>query len=73
MEDMHYGEAGPDRLFDRNVNCCHPWCPSSLCVLCCQVITLAKFKLARVSMIPSDMGNTCPLQSFCRIINSIII
>jgi hypothetical protein len=30
----------------------------------CQVITLARFKLARVSAITSDMGNTCPLQSF---------
>jgi hypothetical protein len=33
-------------------------------VACCQVITLARFKLSRVSVIPSDMGNTCPLQSF---------
>jgi hypothetical protein len=31
---------------------------------CCQVITLARFKLARVSAILSDMGNTFPLQSF---------
>jgi hypothetical protein len=56
--------VGPDRLFDRIVNCCHLWCPSGPRVSCCQVITLAKFKLARVSVIPSDMGNTCPLQSF---------
>jgi hypothetical protein len=33
-------------------------------VSCFQVITLARFKLARVSAIPSDMGNTCLLQSF---------
>jgi hypothetical protein len=33
-------------------------------VSCCQVIILARFKLARVSTIPSDMDNTCPLQSF---------
>jgi hypothetical protein len=64
MEDVHYGEVGPDRLFDRVVNCCHPWCPPGPCVSCCQVITLARFKLARVSVIPSDMGNICPLQSF---------
>jgi hypothetical protein len=25
---------------------------------------LARFKLARASVIPSDMGNTCSLQSF---------
>jgi hypothetical protein len=46
------------------VNCCHPWCPSGPRVSCCQVITLARFKLAQVSVIPSDMGNTCSLQSF---------
>jgi hypothetical protein len=56
--------VGPDCLFYRVVNCCHPWCPSGPHVSCCQVITLARFKLARVSTIPSDMGNTCPLQSF---------
>jgi hypothetical protein len=33
-------------------------------VLCCQVITLARVKIAQVSAIPSDMGNTYPLQSF---------
>jgi hypothetical protein len=31
---------------------------------CCQVVNLARFKLARVSAIPSDIGNTCTLQSF---------
>jgi hypothetical protein len=56
--------VGPDHLFDRVVNCCHPWCPPDPRVSCCQVITLARFKLARVSAIPSDMGNTYPLQSF---------
>jgi hypothetical protein len=56
--------VGPDRLFDRIVNCCHPWCPFGPCVSCCRVNTLARFKLARVSAIPSDMGNTCPLKSF---------
>jgi hypothetical protein len=56
--------VGPDRLFDSVVNNCHSWCPSGPRVSCCQVITLARVKLARVSAIPSDMGNTCPLQSF---------
>jgi hypothetical protein len=56
--------VGPDHLFDHVVNCCHPWCPPGPHVSCCQVITLARFKLARVSAIPLDMGNTCPLQSF---------
>jgi hypothetical protein len=56
--------VGPDRLFDHIVNYCHPWCPPGPHVSCCQVITLARFKLARVSTIPSDMGNTCLLQSF---------
>jgi hypothetical protein len=64
MEDMQYGEVDPDRLFDHVVNCCHPWYPPGPRVLCCQVITLAMFKLARVTAIPSDMGNTCSLQSF---------
>jgi hypothetical protein len=61
MEDMHFGEVGSDRLFDCVVNYCHPWCPSDPRVSCCQVIILARFKLARVSVIPSDMGNTYPL------------
>jgi hypothetical protein len=56
--------VGPDRLFDSVVNSCHSWCPSGPRVSCCQVIILARFKLARVSTIPSDMDNTCPLQSF---------
>jgi hypothetical protein len=43
------------------VNCCHSWCLRGPRVLCCQVITLARFKLAQVSVIPSDMGNTWPL------------
>jgi hypothetical protein len=55
------------------MNCCHSWCLHGPVVSCCQVITLARFKLARVSAIPSDMGNTCPLQSFHRIINFIIM
>jgi hypothetical protein len=37
----------------------------------CHVYYLARFKLARVSTIPSDMGNTCPLQSFSS--NSVVI
>jgi hypothetical protein len=73
VEDVHWGEVGPDHLFDRVVNCCHPWCPSDPRVSYCQVITLTRFKLARVSAIPLDMGNTCPLQSFRRIINFIIM
>jgi hypothetical protein len=73
MEDVHQGEVGPDCLFDHVVNSCHPWCPSGPRVSCCQVITLARFKLSRVSAILSDMGNTCPLQSFYRIINFMIL
>jgi hypothetical protein len=64
VEDVHKGEVCPDHLFAHVVNCCHLWCPSGPRVSCCQVITLVRFKLARVSKIPSDMGNTCPLQSF---------
>jgi hypothetical protein len=56
--------VGPDHLFDRVVNCCHPWCPPGPRVSCCQVTTLAGFELARDSMIPSNMGNTCPFLSF---------
>jgi hypothetical protein len=35
MEDVHYGEEGPDRLLDRIVNCCHSWCSLGLRVSCC--------------------------------------
>jgi hypothetical protein len=52
------------RFIDHVVNCCHSWCPPDPRVSCYRDITLARFKLARVSAIPSDMGNTCPLQSF---------
>jgi hypothetical protein len=37
--------VGPDRLFDRIVNYCHPWCPSGPRVLCCQVNTLARLTI----------------------------
>jgi hypothetical protein len=33
-------------------------------VSCCLVITLVRFKLDQVSMIPLDICNTCQLQSF---------
>jgi hypothetical protein len=46
VEDVHYGEVGPDRLFDRVVNCCNLWGPSGPRVSCCQVNTLERFKLA---------------------------
>jgi hypothetical protein len=55
------------------MNYCHSWCLRGRRVSCCQVITLARFKLARVSAIPSDMGNTCPFQSFRRIIYFMIL
>jgi hypothetical protein len=70
VEEVHQGEVGPDHLFDYVISCCHSWCPPGPSVSCCQVITLARFKLAPVSAMPSDMGNTCPLLSFCRIVIS---
>jgi hypothetical protein len=42
---VHLGEVGPDRLLDHVVNCCHSWCPPGLCVLCCQVYTLARLTI----------------------------
>jgi hypothetical protein len=42
VEDVHSGEVGPVRLLDRVMNCCHSGCPLGLCVLCCQVYTLAR-------------------------------
>jgi hypothetical protein len=33
-------------------------------VSCCHVITLQGLKLARITVKPSDMGDTCLLQSF---------
>jgi hypothetical protein len=54
------------------VNCCHSWCLRGLRVSCCQVITLVRLTLPWVFVIHSDMCNTCPLQSFRRIINFII-
>jgi hypothetical protein len=46
------------------MNCCHSCGLRGSRVSCCQVITLARFKLARVSVTLSNMSDTCPLQSF---------
>jgi hypothetical protein len=61
MEDGTRARKDPTRLFDRVVNCGHLWCLCGLRVSCCQVVTLARFKLARVSGRLSDMSDTCPL------------
>jgi hypothetical protein len=45
MEDVHQGEVVPDRLLGLIMNCCHSWCPSGLCVSCCQVYTLARLTI----------------------------
>jgi hypothetical protein len=73
MEDDTTARSHPARLSDRVVNCYHSCGLRSSCVSCSQVISLARVKLVRVSVIPSDMGNTCSLQSFYRTINFIIM
>jgi hypothetical protein len=45
LEDVHYGEVGPDRLLDSVVNCCHSWCPLGLRVSCCRVYTLVSLAI----------------------------
>jgi hypothetical protein len=42
VEDVHYGEVGPNHLLGLVVNCYHLWCPPGLRVSCCQVYTLAR-------------------------------
>jgi hypothetical protein len=46
------------RLFDRCHNCGHSWC--------CRGFSLARCKLIQISTKPSNMGDTCLLQSFRR-------
>jgi hypothetical protein len=56
--------VGPTRFFDSHRELL-PLVRSSW--LMCVVLSdyyLARFKLAQVSTVPSDMGNTCLLQSF---------
>jgi hypothetical protein len=43
------------------VNCCHLWCLRGPRVSCCQVITHARFKLARVSAITLRYGYHLPV------------
>jgi hypothetical protein len=35
-----------------------------VCTPCCQVVTLQGLNWLESPQLPSDMGNTCPLQSF---------
>jgi hypothetical protein len=39
----------------------HSWCLRGSRVSCCQVISLARCILVRISMTPSDMGEACSL------------
>jgi hypothetical protein len=64
VEDMYYGEVGSDCLLDHIMNCSHLWCLHDSQVSCCQVLTLQCLKLARVTVTPSDMSDSCLLQSF---------
>jgi hypothetical protein len=45
VEDMHYGDVGPNCLLDRIMNCSHSWCPPGSCVSYCQVYTLARLTI----------------------------
>jgi hypothetical protein len=49
------------------------WTIATHVALLARVCHVARFKLARVSAVPSDMGNTYLLQSFRRIVNFIIL
>jgi hypothetical protein len=63
VEDVHWGEVGLDRLFDRVVNFCHSW---GLRDLTCVVLSggyLARFKVAQVIVTLSDMSDSCLLLS----------
>jgi hypothetical protein len=55
--------VGPTRLFDSHCELLPLMMPSWLTCVLLSDCYLARIKLAQVSMIPSDMGNTCPLQS----------
>jgi hypothetical protein len=46
------------------VNYYHSWCLCDLCLSCCQVVTLARFKLAQVTATLLDMSDSCLLLSF---------
>jgi hypothetical protein len=56
--------VGSDHLLVCVINCCHSWCLCDSHVSCCQVVILASFKLAHVTMTHSDMSDSCLLQSF---------
>jgi hypothetical protein len=55
MEDVHYGEVGPDRLLDHVMNCGHLWCPPGSRVSCCQVCTLVRLTID--SNLRNTLGN----------------
>jgi hypothetical protein len=44
----------------------HSFCLYGSRVLCCQIISLARWLLIRISVTPSDMGEACSLLSFRR-------
>jgi hypothetical protein len=45
------------------MNCDHLWCLRGSCASCCQVISLARCILNRISVTPSDMGEACSVCS----------
>jgi hypothetical protein len=74
MEDGTRARSDPTRLFDRIMNCCHSWCPPSMCVChMVKVIPLQGWLLIRICATPSDMGNVLFTESKHRIINFIIL
>jgi hypothetical protein len=56
MEDVHYGEVGPNHLLDCVVNYCHSWCPSGLHESCCQDITVSGLNWLESPQYPQIWG-----------------
>jgi hypothetical protein len=56
VEDVHYGEVGPDCLLDDVVNCGHSWGLHGSRVSCCLVLSLVRCILIRISVITLKYG-----------------
>jgi hypothetical protein len=56
-----------------NVKGGHSWYLCGSCVSCCQVISLAKWLLIRISATPSDMGEACWMCTNVEVIHHYVI
>jgi hypothetical protein len=57
--------CGLDHLFDIIMNYGHSWCLRDSRVLCCQVLSLARCILIRITATPSEMGEGLITESKC--------